>query len=46
MIEAAVVPYAIPNQLADVVIYDSGLRVGYWRSVSHALERLCQRVVH
>ena len=37
MTEASVVPYAIPNQLADVVIHDTGLRVGYWRSVSHAL---------
>lgn len=37
MTEAAVVPYAIPNQRADVVIHDTGLRVGYWRSVSHAL---------
>jgi isoquinoline 1-oxidoreductase beta subunit len=37
MTEAAVVPYAIPNQFADVVIHDTGLRVGYLRSVSHAL---------
>ena len=37
MTEAAVVPYAIPNQLAEAVIHDAGLRVGYWRSVSHAL---------
>ena len=37
MTEAGAVPYAIPNQLADVVIHDTGLRVGYWRSVSHAL---------
>jgi isoquinoline 1-oxidoreductase beta subunit len=37
MTEAAVVPYDIPNQLADVVIHDTGVRVGYWRSVSHAL---------
>ena len=37
MLEAAVVPYDIPNQLGDVVIHDTGLRVGYWRSVSHAL---------
>jgi isoquinoline 1-oxidoreductase beta subunit len=37
MTEAAIVPYAIPNQRADVVIHDTGLRVGYWRSVSHAL---------
>ena len=37
MTEAAVVPYAIPNQRATVVIHDTGLRVGYWRSVSHAL---------
>ena len=37
MTEAAAVPYAIPNQRVDVVIHDTGLRVGYWRSVSHAL---------
>jgi isoquinoline 1-oxidoreductase beta subunit len=37
MSEAGAVPYDIPNQLADVVIHDTGLRVGYWRSVSHAL---------
>jgi isoquinoline 1-oxidoreductase beta subunit len=37
MTEAAVVPYAISNQLAEAVIHDTGLRVGYWRSVSHAL---------
>ncbi len=37
MTEAAVMPYDIPNQLGQVVIHDTGLRVGYWRSVSHAL---------
>jgi len=37
MTEAAVVPYDIPHQLFEVVIHDTGLRVGYWRSVSHAL---------
>ncbi len=37
MTEAAVVPYDIPNQFADVVIHETGVRVGYWRSVSHAL---------
>lgn len=37
MTEAAVVPYDIPNQRAGVVINETGLRVGYWRSVSHAL---------
>jgi isoquinoline 1-oxidoreductase beta subunit len=37
MTEAAAVPYDIPNQLADVNIHDTGLRVGYWRSVSHAM---------
>lgn len=37
MLEAAVVPYDIPNQLGQSVIHDTGLRVGYWRSVSHAL---------
>jgi isoquinoline 1-oxidoreductase subunit beta len=35
--EAGVSPYAIPNQSSSVVIHDTGLRVGYWRSVSHAL---------
>ena len=37
MAEAAVVGYDIPNMKQDLVIHDSGLRVGYWRSVSHAL---------
>ncbi len=37
MVEAAVAPYAIPNLTHDLVIHDTGLRVGYWRSVSHAL---------
>jgi isoquinoline 1-oxidoreductase subunit beta len=36
MVEAAVVPYAIPNTKYDLIRHDSGLRVGYWRSVSHA----------
>ncbi|HEX9186334.1 MAG TPA: molybdopterin cofactor-binding domain-containing protein, partial [Vicinamibacteria bacterium] len=37
MTEAGAVPYDIPHQLADVVIHETGVRVGYWRSVSHAL---------
>lgn len=37
MVEAGVAPYDIPNTRHEVVIHDSGLRVGYWRSVSHAL---------
>jgi isoquinoline 1-oxidoreductase subunit beta len=37
MLEAAVLPYDIPNQSGRAVIHDTGLRVGYWRSVSHAL---------
>jgi isoquinoline 1-oxidoreductase beta subunit len=36
MTEAAVVPYDIPNMTQDLIIHDAGLRVGYWRSVSHA----------
>ena len=36
MAEAAVVPYGIPNMTQDLVIHDTGLRAGYWRSVSHA----------
>jgi isoquinoline 1-oxidoreductase beta subunit len=36
MVEAAVVLYDIPNMTQDVVVHDTGLRAGYWRSVSHA----------
>jgi isoquinoline 1-oxidoreductase beta subunit len=35
MVEAAVAPYNIANTSHDLVIHDSGLRVGYWRAVSH-----------
>lgn len=35
MAEAAVAAYAIPNTQHDLVINDTGLRVGYWRAVSH-----------
>ena len=44
MTEAAVVPYDIPNQRADVVIHDTGLRVGYWRSVTHALNAFANEI--
>jgi isoquinoline 1-oxidoreductase subunit beta len=37
MTEAALAPYSIPSTQHDVVKHDSGLRVGYWRSVSHVL---------
>jgi isoquinoline 1-oxidoreductase subunit beta len=37
MLEAAATPYDIPNQLGTAVIYDTPVPVGYWRSVSHAL---------
>ena len=37
MIEAAVAGYNIPASRHDIVKHDAGLRVGYWRSVSHAL---------
>jgi isoquinoline 1-oxidoreductase beta subunit len=37
MTEAAVAPYEIPATRHDVVKHDAGLRVGYWRSVSHLL---------
>ncbi len=36
MTEAAVAGYEIPATKHDVVKHDAGLRVGYWRSVSHA----------
>jgi isoquinoline 1-oxidoreductase beta subunit len=37
MTEAAIALYDIPATKHDVVKHDAGLRVGYWRSVSHAL---------
>jgi isoquinoline 1-oxidoreductase beta subunit len=37
MTEAILVPYDIANQSVGTVIHDTGLRVGYMRSVSHAL---------
>ncbi|MCJ0762307.1 xanthine dehydrogenase family protein molybdopterin-binding subunit [Variovorax terrae] len=37
MTEAALAPYEIPATRHEIVKHDSGLRVGYWRSVSHAL---------
>ena len=37
MTEAILVPYDIANQQVATVIQDTGLRVGYLRSVSHAL---------
>jgi isoquinoline 1-oxidoreductase beta subunit len=37
MTEAILVPYDIANQSVTTVIHDTGLRVGYLRSVSHAL---------
>ena len=37
MTEAAQAPYDIPATRHEIVKHDSGLRVGYWRSVSHAL---------
>ena len=35
MAEAAVAGYDIPNTRHDLVIHDAGMRVGYWRAVSH-----------
>jgi len=37
MTEAILVPYDIANQSVGTVIHDTGLRVGFLRSVSHAL---------
>jgi isoquinoline 1-oxidoreductase beta subunit len=37
MTEAAIALYDIPATKHDIVKHDAGLRVGYWRSVSHAL---------
>ncbi|MBV8621780.1 MAG: xanthine dehydrogenase family protein molybdopterin-binding subunit [Curvibacter sp.] len=35
MAEASVPAYDIPNTRHDLVIHDTGYRVGYWRAVSH-----------
>lgn len=35
MAEAAVAAYNIPNTKHDLIIHDTGMRVGYWRAVSH-----------
>ena len=35
MAEASVPPYEIPNMDVNVVIHDTGYRMGYWRAVSH-----------
>jgi isoquinoline 1-oxidoreductase beta subunit len=35
MAEAAVAPYEIAATRHDLVIHDAGVRVGYWRAVSH-----------
>ena len=37
MLEYAPVPYDIPNQAGNIVIHDAPVRVGYLRSVSHAM---------
>lgn len=37
MTEAAIAAYEIPASKHEMVKHDAGLRVGYWRSVSHAL---------
>ena len=37
MVEAAVAPYAIPNTAHDLIIHDTGVRVGYLRAVSHTM---------
>ena len=37
MLEYAPLPYDIPNQGGNTVIHDTDVRVGYWRSVSHAM---------
>lgn len=37
MVEAAVPPYAVANTSHDVIIHDTGFRVGYLRAVSHTM---------
>ena len=35
MAEAGVPRYGVPNSSHEMVIHDAGMRVGYWRAVSH-----------
>jgi len=37
MVEAAVAPYAIPHTSHDLIIHDTGFRIGYLRAVSHTM---------
>ena len=37
MVEASVAPYSIPNTAHDLIIHDTGYRVGYLRAVSHTM---------
>jgi len=37
MVEGAVTGYDVPHAQQDVISHDAGLRIGYWRSVSNAL---------
>jgi isoquinoline 1-oxidoreductase beta subunit len=37
MVEAAVAPYEIANTSHDLIIHDTGVRVGYLRAVSHTM---------
>jgi isoquinoline 1-oxidoreductase beta subunit len=37
MAEAAVTGYNVANTQHDLVIHDTGFRVGYWRAVSHSM---------
>jgi len=37
MAEASVTGYNVPNTQHDLVIHDTGFRVGYWRAVSHSM---------
>ena len=37
MAEASVTGYNVPNTQHDLVIHDTGFRVGYWRAVSHIM---------
>ena len=44
MTEAAMAGYEVPVSRHDVVKHDAGMRVGYWRSVSHALNAFANEI--
>ena len=43
MVEAAVAGYEVPASRHDIVKHDAGVRVGYWRAVSHNMNAFANK---